>query len=237
MHAAYPSDIGNSHQPVCVVFVPTKTTTTTEATTTTTTEATTTTTTEATTTTTTEATTTTAPRTSTTVESAVGAIVIEKSAPLADGDTFVFTLDDDRFVLQDGGSETFGNLDPGTYLASEFNGSAWGLTTIACDNGSAGTIADDGSEGSVSIDLEAGETVTCVFSNAPVEVLGIQIESTTTTIAPVTTDTLPFTGFESQELAILGLVVLAAGGVLLFAATRREEDDLVTEVVGSWSRD
>ncbi len=68
-----------------------------------------------------------------------------------------------------------------------------------------------------------------------VAVQGIQIESTTTTIAPVTTDTLPFTGFESQELAILGLVVLAAGGMLLFTAARREDEEAATETTGTWS--
>ena len=48
-----------------------------------------------------------------------------------------------------------------------------------------------------------------------VEVLGIQIEATTTTVDAVTTDTLPFTGDPSHGLVIAGLMVLIAGALIL----------------------
>ena len=64
---------------------------------------------------------------------------------------------------------------------------------------------------------------------------GIQIESTTTTIAPVTTDTLPFTGLDTQEFLMLGLAIMVAGSALLFAASRREDD--AVESLPPWTAD
>jgi hypothetical protein len=77
------------------------------------------------------------------------------------------------------------------------------------------------------ITLPAGVTDLTWDAGLVVEVKGIQIEPTTTTapppIEPVTVDTLPFTGFETEETIFLALGVLAGGALLLFAATRREE--------------
>lgn len=48
-----------------------------------------------------------------------------------------------------------------------------------------------------------------------VEVLGIQIEATTTTVDAVTTDTLPFTGDAVNGLVMTALLVLFGGALVL----------------------
>ena len=65
----------------------------------------------------------------------------------------------------------------------------------------------------------------CVTAESPeseVAVLGVQIESTTTTtIAPVTADTLPFTGDDTGIQLMWGLWALAAGVVALGIGAQR----------------
>lgn len=71
-----------------------------------------------------------------------------------------FSLDDDA----DGtlpNNKTFPDVPPGSYTCTETNEVGWS-TTISCsdpDNGSTG------SGGTANIDLDAGETVTCTFTN------------------------------------------------------------------------
>ena len=55
----------------------------------------------------------------------------------------------------------------------------------------------------------------------------------TTTVPPVTASTLPFTGFEIQATAMLGLLVLAGGGALLMAVGRRSEES-DPDSIGTW---
>jgi hypothetical protein len=62
------------------------------------------------------------------------------------------------------------------------------------------------------------------------EVLGVQVESTTTTAAAAPA-TLPFTGVSSGALAGLAVSVMAAG-LLLVAAARRSDEELAGK---SWS--
>jgi hypothetical protein len=54
-------------------------------------------------------------------------------------------------------SETFSNLIPGTFDVAETELAGWNLVSKECDDGSAPE----------SIDLSAGETVTCTFTNSP----------------------------------------------------------------------
>ena len=53
-------------------------------------------------------------------------------------------------------TETFSNLGPGTYDAAETVPAGWNLTSATCDDGS----------DPATIGLNAGETVTCTFTNA-----------------------------------------------------------------------
>jgi uncharacterized repeat protein (TIGR01451 family) len=87
-----------------------------------------------------------------------GTIIVEKQT-IPDGDQteFDFTFEDEEgFTLSDGETETFGNLTAGTYSVDESTPAGWTLTSATCRDGS--------SPGS--IELAAGETVTCVFVNS-----------------------------------------------------------------------
>ncbi len=66
--------------------------------------------------------------------------------------------------------------------------------------------------------LGLGEVNDDVDAGLVVEVEDVVV-TTTTTIPPVTSDTLPFTGFEAGAIALFGLLV-AAGGLLLLVTTR-----------------
>jgi hypothetical protein len=90
---------------------------------------------------------------------AQGNIIIEKVTDPASDTTTQFEFDSDygdNFFLKNGESNDSGGLDAGTYAVSEVNLPAnWALTSAVCDDGSLVSA----------IDLEAGETVTCTFTN------------------------------------------------------------------------
>jgi len=179
---AYPSagenSPGFSHIIVCSVEEPEETTTTTvedtttttvddtttttvDDTTTTTVEDTTTTTVEDTTTTTVEDTTTTTVEDTTTTEPEVGEIIVEKEVLGTGSQVFEFTFDTGGFTLADntlahGQSSSSGDIPAGDgYSVSEDVPPGWTLVGGICDDGSPTT----------NIDVEAGETVTCTFTN------------------------------------------------------------------------
>jgi uncharacterized repeat protein (TIGR01451 family) len=85
-------------------------------------------------------------------------IVVEKQTlPNGDSQVFSFTAgyDADGFSLSDGQSNDSGDLDPGTYSVSETVPAGWDLKSAVCsDQSPAGAIS-----------LQAGEVVTCVFTN------------------------------------------------------------------------
>ncbi|MFY9588172.1 MAG: hypothetical protein WAT66_12030, partial [Actinomycetota bacterium] len=92
-----------------------------------------------------------------------GTIIVKKET-LPDGNTTdSFTFDPSwsatNFSLKDGGSNNSGTLPTGTYSVSEVSApSGWDLLSATC------TGDDDGTSPS-SIVLDAGETVTCTFTN------------------------------------------------------------------------
>ncbi|HKJ54694.1 MAG TPA: prealbumin-like fold domain-containing protein, partial [Nitriliruptoraceae bacterium] len=86
-------------------------------------------------------------------------IVVVKETVGGDGD---FTFDpswDDDFVLSNGESDDSGDLDPGNYDVAETEQDGWDLTNTECVSSN----GDDETAGA--IDLQAGETVTCTFTN------------------------------------------------------------------------
>ncbi len=138
-------------------------TTTTTAPSTTTTTAPTTTTTAPTTTTTAPTTTTTAPSTTTTTTAPpeVGEIVVQKVVTGDASQTFEFTFNTTGFALGDntlahGESSSSGDIAAGDgYSVSEDLPDGWTQVSAVCDDGSPIT----------NIDVAAGETVTCTFTN------------------------------------------------------------------------
>ncbi|GIV79236.1 MAG: hypothetical protein KatS3mg050_3630 [Litorilinea sp.] len=84
-------------------------------------------------------------------------IVIKRTVPEGAAGQFSFTGDLGEFDLGDGESHDSGPLLPGTYQVAEAPlPRGWTLQEATCDDGS-----EPGS-----IDLAAGETVTCTFVNA-----------------------------------------------------------------------
>ncbi|MFO7548072.1 MAG: hypothetical protein R6X29_04255 [Acidimicrobiia bacterium] len=136
---------------------------------------------------------------------------------------FVASWSATGFSLADGESNVSGDLPPGIYAVSEnvppgTANARWELIDAECDNG------DEPS----AITIGAGDTVTCTFVNAFVEVGGIQV---TTTTAPATTTTaavvptvvtLPFTGspIRGAEPA-LALALLGVGAVWIVLTRSR----------------
>ncbi|MEM4302033.1 MAG: hypothetical protein QW570_08030, partial [Candidatus Caldarchaeum sp.] len=101
-------------------------------------------------------------------EKQLGTIVIEKTA-LGGDDTFSYTStipSNSTFQITTSGgsgSQTFANLVPGSYNVTESAPPAgWDFTSLVCvdpDNGT--TVAGP----TATIDLDAGETVTCTYTN------------------------------------------------------------------------
>ena len=87
-----------------------------------------------------------------------GVIVVEKQTnPEGSMESFEFSTDyAPNFYLSDGGMSSSGPLVPGVYTVSEVNiPEHWNLVSVTCDDGSDPNA----------IDLDPGETVTCVFTN------------------------------------------------------------------------
>ncbi|MGD7705804.1 prealbumin-like fold domain-containing protein [Microlunatus sp. Y2014] len=98
------------------------------------------------------------------VNTAKGTIVINKHVEGADGE-FDFTgtwLDPEEFSItteQGSGSQTFSNVDPGTYTVNEVGTPSYDGTDLVCSTG--GTV--DGLTGTIV--LEPGATVSCTYTN------------------------------------------------------------------------
>jgi uncharacterized repeat protein (TIGR01451 family) len=86
-----------------------------------------------------------------------GIVVFKQTIPDGSPENFVFVSDYhiDNFTLTDGFFDLSGDLTPGTYSVTEVAEPGWDLTSATCN---------DGSDPSA-IDLSAGETVVCTFTN------------------------------------------------------------------------
>lgn len=104
----------------------------------------------------------------------VGTITIIKDASPADGTDFDFTSPElGGFTLDDAdpddgdsvpSSETFLDLNPGTYYVTEIVSNGWDLANMYCSDPDDETTVDLVGA-TATIDLDAGETVMCVFTN------------------------------------------------------------------------
>jgi plastocyanin len=95
-----------------------------------------------------------------------GTIEIEKQA-LPDGAAgdFLFAADlpgtgDDAFALADDGVKSV-SVEPGTYTFEQAARTGFDLTALSCDDGSTASLADR----RATVDVAAGETVRCVFTD------------------------------------------------------------------------
>lgn len=93
-----------------------------------------------------------------------GTIRIRKATSPAGGGAFSFTetITPGAFALSDGGEQVFPNVTAGSYTITEGNLAGWSLTDVSCsDSDSAGNVAAR----TATVSLQAGETVTCTFTN------------------------------------------------------------------------
>ena len=87
-------------------------------------------------------------------------VVTKVTEPVGDPAVFDFTsnYDADGFSLSDGQSNDSGDIDPGSYNVAETPAAGWN-TTSDC------VSSNDDAETAASISLQAGETVSCTFTN------------------------------------------------------------------------
>ncbi len=92
-----------------------------------------------------------------------GTIIVKKET-LPDGATDVFDFSGDAAgSISDGGTIEVADLLPGTYTSTEADPTpTWDLSSIVCDD--ANSSGDVGTR-TATFNLEAGETVTCTFTN------------------------------------------------------------------------
>lgn len=180
---------------------------------------------------------------------ASGTIVIENVTSAAGDDrAFMFSFDGEVFALADGESAAFTDLAAGSYVAAEIQGAAsgfsWSIADLTCDDPTADTVVSidaltdaDEVAGFAAIELSAGETVVCTFTNAPSEVLGVTIttageDAASTSPGEVEAETLPFTGFDAADSIKLGVLGLLAGVLTLFAVRGPKEEEASVDFDG-----
>jgi hypothetical protein len=92
-----------------------------------------------------------------------GNIIIEKDDVSGSGQSFEFDSNyGANFFLADGQTNDSGDLASGQYTVAELVPAGFDLTGIVCDDGNS---TGDLTTATATVNLEAGETVTCVFTN------------------------------------------------------------------------
>lgn len=104
----------------------------------------------------------------------VGSITIEKEAQGYQGEEFSFTasgddidVTDESFKLTGTDDKTFPGLSAGEYTFTEEDVTefGWDLAGISCVDSNGSTVSHGETERSATIDLGAGENITCTFTN------------------------------------------------------------------------
>ncbi len=103
------------------------------------------------------------------LNTAQGSVTItNRTVPEGADQVFEYGGDLGAFSLTAGAHTTISTLSPGTYDVTETLPAGWDLSDITCNDPDGGTIIDLGA-GTVAIDLDAGEQVSCTFFNAAME--------------------------------------------------------------------
>jgi hypothetical protein len=103
------------------------------------------------------------------VETLANSITIVKETEPGGAKGFEFSGDLGSFALDDDGSAVFADLGVGDYEVTEVAPDAWVLMEVVCTGGDIEVI-----DGGVIIHLDAGENITCTFTN---EAAGIGLHS------------------------------------------------------------
>jgi hypothetical protein len=169
-----------------------------------------------------------------------GTIVVQKEVePDDSSETFAFT---GALTAELGdGQSASAVVDAGTYEVSEVFEEDWELTGIECtDSDDAGT-ASSGLVGfaTAQFHVEPGETVTCVFTNVEVEVLGEPPvgpgpdgpdgpvgDGPDDRPATQGSRVLPFTGWTANGLPQAAIIMILLGLALLDVVRRRRAREL-----------
>jgi hypothetical protein len=154
----------------------------------------------------------------------LGTLVVKKETD-PDGDTtpFQFFGPEDDFTLADGQSKTF-SLAPGSHFVSEQPEGAWDVESSICDDDDSGSDPDLGLA-DVTVNLAAGETVTCTFTNKRVPTGTIVIKKETDPDGNATV--FDFSGPE-------GYFSLADGESLSMAGLRTDAYPITESLVDGW---
>lgn len=111
-----------------------------------------------------------------TVTSVTGKIIIQKQT-LPDGSEQLFQFNPSwsigNFNLSDNGQREQTNLPVGQYSVSEIVPDGWQLTNITCNDPNQNSSSVAGVANSAVINLDASETVTCVFTNTKIPTLTV----------------------------------------------------------------
>ncbi|MCO8129429.1 cadherin-like domain-containing protein [Acidimicrobiia bacterium EGI L10123] len=123
-----------------------------------------------------------------------GTVVLERTTDPAGGSPASFTSDLPglgTFDLADGGLLTEGDVPVGTYTVTQTSaGDGHQGSSLVCDDPDGGSVADSGT-GTATVDLDAGETVRCEWTDVPATAASAADDSATTDEdTPVTVDVL-----------------------------------------------
>jgi hypothetical protein len=149
-----------------------------------------------------------------------GSITLVKQTNPDGGTGFDFSGDLGGCSLDDRDSETFSSLPPGSYDVTEDVPAGWDLDGVVCTGGDSARITDG-----VTVELDEGEDVTCVFTNVERGSILIVKE----------TDPPGAAGFEF--IGDLGSFALDDGGSRVFGDLVSGDYDVTEALSAGWDLD
>ena len=155
-----------------------------------------------------------------------GTIVIEKvTDPASVGVSFSFTdtiAAPNNFNLDYGQTKTFNNVAPGPYTVTETDPTVtpggYNLTGLSCDETGIANSSGDVVTRTATINLEAGETITCTFTNTQRGTIIVEKQTDPDGVA----GTFTFTGDAAGTISDNGTIVVSDLAPGTYTAT---EDD------------